>query len=178
MDLPEILILGYSEASMFLAQPEASEVSHIITIHGQREFPLEPVDGLQRLALDFDDVELPDSPDPVEAAQIRLRQRRKTELGLRQKPPTRSDIDAIIDFARSGIGPQHILLCSCHAGISRSPAASLICLASWTKPGDEKECHALIRQIRPAAAPHEGMVRLADDALGRCGRLIDALRTG
>lgn len=103
-----------------------------------------------------------------------MRQRAASEFGLRMKPPTRADVDAIIAFARQTQTVNGTLLCHCHAGISRSPAVALICLTTWRGPGSEAACVADIRRARPAAVPHEGLIRIADEQLGRGGALMEA----
>ena len=61
------------------------------------------------------------------------------------------------------------------AGISRSTAASILCLAAWTQPGQERECVQYIRQRRPSANPHRDLIRFGDILLNRGGRLEQAL---
>ncbi len=68
-----------------------------------------------------------------------------------------------------------MLLCHCQAGISRSPAAALLCLAAWTGPGRERDCVEQVMQIRPAAVPHMGLVNFGDALLGRQGELVKAV---
>ena len=55
---PRLVILGYSEAGMFLRGTPAPNVAGIISIHGDREFRVE-ADVPHRLDLVFDDVEVP-----------------------------------------------------------------------------------------------------------------------
>ncbi len=59
--------------------------------------------------------------------------------------------------------------------MSRAPAAALICLAAWGGPGTEAACVEEVLRLRRGAVPHAGLVRLADQLLGRGGRLCDAL---
>jgi predicted protein tyrosine phosphatase len=70
------------------------------------------------------------------------------------------------------------VLFTCAAGISRSPAAALICLAAWSAPGEEENCVRELRRVRPAAMPHRDLVRFGDEILGRGARLLRALDHG
>jgi predicted protein tyrosine phosphatase len=67
-----------------------------------------------------------------------------------------------------------MILCHCGGGMSRAPAAALICLAAWRGPGSEADCVTEILKLRRGAAPHRGLVRFADEVLGRRGRLVHA----
>lgn len=90
--------------------------------------------------------------------------------------PARDDIDRILDCGRwlRRENATHVLI-HCHAGISRSTAAAAIMLAH-ENPGREQEAFDLIDQVRPRSWPNSLMVRLADEALGREGALVDAMR--
>jgi predicted protein tyrosine phosphatase len=172
---PGLVVMGYSEAAMYLKESSRG-VRAVIAIHGQREYPIEVENAEYRLVLQFDDTEVPSETDPVHAARIRLRQRRAAEDGLLWKPPTRENVKAIIDFAMPLVDMDACVLCQCHAGISRSPAAALLCLAAWTGSGNEDYCVDELLRARPAAVPHPDLVAFGDDLLCRDGALVDALR--
>lgn len=72
--------------------------------------------------------------------------------------------------------PVHLLV-HCHMGVSRSTAAMLIILAQAHPDQPEDRLFAHLREIRPQAWPNSVMIGLADDMLGRNGRLVAALRT-
>lgn len=173
---PDLLILGYSEAAMFLRGARAAEVSALIAIHGQREFAAECSASIPKLVLRFDDTATPDTTNPIEVARFRVRQREAAEIGLRLTPPTIEYARAIVSFASSIQRLEGALLCHCLAGISRSPAAALLCLAAWSGPGRERECFDRVQRARPAAIPHPDLVRFGDEVLGREGRLISAIQ--
>jgi predicted protein tyrosine phosphatase len=176
---PRLVVLGYSEAAMFLKQPMAAELSAVISIHGQREYPLELADPVaHHLTLEFDDSPAPDDSDPLQAARVQLRKREAAEIGLTLRPPTIDHARAILDFAEQVKTCNGILLCQCQAGISRSPAAALLCLAAWAGPGRERPCVEYLRQIRPASVPHPDLVRLADQLLLARGALSAAIGIG
>lgn len=71
-------------------------------------------------------------------------------------------------------GERHILA-HCHMGISRSTAAMATLLAVFHPDKDEDRIFAHLLQARPEAWPNCLMVELADDLLGREGRLTAAL---
>ena len=174
-DYPGVLILGYSEAAMFLRQGEADCVQAIIAIRGQREHVIEVPNGVPSLVLQFDDSQAPDEGVPLDAARFRLRQREAAAVGLSLNPPNDGHARSIIEFARQIRSASGTLLCHCSAGISRSPAAALLCLAEWTGPGHERTCVEQLLILRPAAQPHRDLVRFGDTILGREGRLLKAL---
>ena len=174
MSHPDLAIFGYSDGSMFLRATPKPNVAAIISIHGRREFGVEADVG-HRLDLAFDDVDVP--PPGDEMARLRAASRRRwcEQNGLMEVAPTPSDAAAIIEFARVVRGVDGIILCHCGGGMSRAPAAALICLAAWRGPGSEVHCVTEIRKLRRGAAPHAGLVRFADEVLGRRGRLVHAL---
>lgn len=175
MSHPGILILGYSEAGMLLRNRDAANVRALIAIHGQREYPIEIASVTHKLVLRFDDTESPSTTDPLHAARVAHRQRKAAEFGLSPTPPTADHARSIIDFARSIAELDGMLLCQCHAGISRSSAAALLCLAAWTGPGQEQHCVERLLSVRPSAVPHRNLVTFGDELLQREGALVEAL---
>lgn len=173
---PNVLILGYSEAGRVLSSAEGSGVSALIAIHGFREFTVDAPGIQHRLTLEFDDCNAPDADDPFKLAHYRIQRRDAEAVGLRQTPPIPDHAEQIIDFARQIADLEGTLLCHCLAGVGRSAAAALICLATWLGPGRERECMDQVLAIRPHALPNESLVRFGDVALSRNGRLVDALR--
>lgn len=84
---------------------------------------------------------------------------------------TPEQIREAIEFARG----RERLLVHCQAGVSRSTALGLGCLADRMGPGsEERAVHELMRMVR-WAVPNLWVVKLADDTLGREGRLLQAL---
>ncbi len=95
--------------------------------------------------------------------------------------PAREHVEAILDFGTGlrgwrGEGPNGHLLVHCHMGISRSTAAMLTLMAQTEPDTDEDVLFARLREIRSQAWPNSVMVGMADDMLGREGRLVAALR--
>src|SRR5687767_3393467 len=130
MTHPQLAVFGYSEAAMFLRGTPTPNVGAIISIHGGREFGVE-ADVTRRLDLAFDDVE-PAAPDDLVAMQRAMaRKRWCAQNGLTEVAPVPADAAAVMEFAASVRGVAGIVLCHCGGGISRAPAAALICLSVW-----------------------------------------------
>jgi predicted protein tyrosine phosphatase len=150
-------------------------VNAIISIHGRREFGVEATEVRHRLDLSFDDVEIPVAGN-VTAMQVAMGRRRWNEQnGVVEVAPTLADAVAIVQFAGGVRDIGGILLCHCGAGMSRAPAAALICLAVWRGPGSETGCVTEVLKHRRGAVPHAGLVRIADEMLDRKGALVAAL---
>ena len=66
------------------------------------------------------------------------------------------------------------LLVHCWMGISRSTAAALIIACAANPARDEAEIAQALRAASPTATPNRLIVSLADEQLGRQGRLIAA----
>jgi predicted protein tyrosine phosphatase len=127
--------------------------------------------------LSFDDVETIDNTNDVMALQRAMSRRRWAEQnGLVEVAPTRADAQRIIAFATEIRGVDGIVLCHCGAGMSRAPAAALICLAVWEGAGAEREYVEQIGLLRLGAAPHIGLIAFADELLERAGTLVDAAK--
>jgi predicted protein tyrosine phosphatase len=175
MDHPHLVILGYSEAGMFVRAAPSPPVAAILSIHGVREFGIEQQAPF-RLDLTFDDVEVPAPNDVAAMSRQSARARWAKANGIVEVAPTPSDATAIIAFASAVRDAQGTVLCHCSAGMSRAPAAALICLSVWRGPGSEVECVRHVQRLRRGATPHVGLVRWADDMLDRHGKLESALR--
>jgi predicted protein tyrosine phosphatase len=67
------------------------------------------------------------------------------------------------------------LLVHCWAGVSRSPAAAVILACARSAPGQEHAIAQCLRRVSPFATPNALMIALADKALGREDRMIDAI---
>jgi predicted protein tyrosine phosphatase len=90
--------------------------------------------------------------------------------------PGRDDVKKLLDFGQSldSAGREGHLLVHCHAGISRSTAATAILLAQ-PNPGREREAFLALLDLRNHAWPNTRMVEFADDLLGRNGTLLTGL---
>jgi predicted protein tyrosine phosphatase len=91
-----------------------------------------------------------------------------------EHPPGREHIDKLIAFARDWDGERPFLI-HCWAGISRSMASAYTILCDRLGRGREIEIALAMRRRAPHASPNSLLVRHADDALGREGRMVAAL---
>jgi predicted protein tyrosine phosphatase len=88
--------------------------------------------------------------------------------------PGAQHIDKLLTFLK-GWNPQDRILIHCRAGIGRSTAAAFVAACLHNPGVDEMEIALHLRQVSPFARPNEALIRIADKALGRRGRMIDAI---
>jgi predicted protein tyrosine phosphatase len=88
--------------------------------------------------------------------------------------PAAEHCEAVIRFSRAwnGSGP---LIVHCLAGISRSTAAAFISLCDLNPDVPELVVARRIRAVSPTASPNTLLVAVADDLLGRGGKMVDAV---
>ena len=100
--------------------------------------------------------------------------------------PEAADVDAILLWGRDAFGTADAapaagrdghMLVHCHMGISRSTAAMTMLLAQAHPAETENAIADRVRALRPIAWPNLRMTELADDILGREGRLVAAVGT-
>lgn len=91
-----------------------------------------------------------------------------------EHPPSRIHIDRLLAFSRVWDTKQPLLI-YCWAGISRSMASAYAVLCDRAGPGREVEMALAIRRAAVHANPNLLLVSHADAALGRNGRMIEAL---
>ena len=89
-------------------------------------------------------------------------------------PPSATDAGRLIDFLSSW-DRQDPMLIHCWAGISRSTAAAYTALCLFRPKADEEELALELRAASPSATPNRLIVSLADDVLGRNGRMVKAI---
>ena len=162
---------------MLLRGPNAATIEAIISIRGAREPALESSQVQRQLTLHFDDIEVIDPADPEGRHRAWAMQKWNEQIGRPMSPPTVDDAKKIIEFADSIRDVKGLVLCQCHGGISRSPAAALLCLATWTGKGNEQYCVNTLRQAALAAMPHRGLIAFGDQVLDRNGALVSALNS-
>ncbi len=90
------------------------------------------------------------------------------------EPPQTRDMLALLAFLRSW-DRQHPMIIHCWAGISRSTAAGYIASCLYRPQADEFELAQALRAASPSATPNPMLIALADDALGRDGRMRRAI---
>lgn len=88
--------------------------------------------------------------------------------------PTEAHVGELIRFANAWdhAGP---LVVHCYAGISRSTASAFITLCTLNPDAPETAIARRLRIASTIAQPNRLMVSLADDVLGRRGRMVDAI---
>jgi predicted protein tyrosine phosphatase len=89
--------------------------------------------------------------------------------------PTFADVERLIDTARTLAERSGRVVIHCQAGISRSTAAATIFWAVLLGEGREDEAIARVLAAREIAIPNRRMIRIADELLGREGRLVAAV---
>ena len=89
--------------------------------------------------------------------------------------PTAEVVDDILRFGRTW-EPLDPMLVHCWAGISRSSATAFILACERCPDTSERTVAEHLRKASAAATPNPLMVQLADDMLGRGGRMVDAVR--
>jgi len=112
---------------------------------------------------------------------------RRLRLGLHDvanarngfSPPEREHVRALVAFARRwrarvGEGPGALVM-HCWMGVSRSPAAAYIAQCALRPGADALALARELRRLAPFATPNARLVALADDLLGRQGRMVAAV---
>ncbi|MET0293589.1 MAG: protein-tyrosine phosphatase family protein [Phenylobacterium sp.] len=89
-------------------------------------------------------------------------------------PPDETVIARIMDFSRTW-DEQAPMVVHCWAGISRSTATAFAIACERSPEAAELEIARALRKAAPHAYPNRRIVTLADDLLGRCGRMVDAV---
>lgn len=88
--------------------------------------------------------------------------------------PERAHLDELLAFYREWDRAEPIVI-HCYAGVSRSTAAAFIAACALNPARDEHEIARAIRSASPTATPNARLVALADEALGRGGRMSAAV---
>lgn len=86
-----------------------------------------------------------------------------------------SHMEQVLGFVH-GWDRRSPLVIHCWAGISRSTAGAYIAACALAPERDEAEIAGTLRAASPMATPNARFVALADDLMGRGGRMVDAIR--
>jgi predicted protein tyrosine phosphatase len=89
--------------------------------------------------------------------------------------PAVEDVERLIRAVQSLKERSGRVVIHCQAGISRSTAAATIFYAVLLGEGQEDEAIARVLAAREIAIPNRRMIRIADELLGREGRLVAAV---
>ena len=89
-------------------------------------------------------------------------------------PPGRKHVESLLAFAH-GWDRARPAVIHCYAGISRSTAAAYIIAAALAPERDEHEMAQALRAASPSATPNPRLIAVADELLGRNGRMVEAI---
>jgi predicted protein tyrosine phosphatase len=90
--------------------------------------------------------------------------------------PCEEHIGELITFVQSWDRAAPLLV-HCYAGISRSTAAAFTAACAIQPQRDEVAIAQALRRASPTATPNALIVSLADQVLGRNGRMVQAIQT-
>lgn len=88
--------------------------------------------------------------------------------------PSERHVERLINFIDEWDMKHHMLV-HCWAGVSRSTAGVFISLCRLNESLDEITIAEALREASPTATPNIKLVGLADDLMGRQGRMVDAV---
>jgi predicted protein tyrosine phosphatase len=88
--------------------------------------------------------------------------------------PDEGVVARILAFGRSWDEARPMLV-HCWAGISRSTATAFVLACERSPRADERAIAQALRRAAPHASPNRRIVALADELLGRRGRMIEAV---
>ena len=117
-------------------------------------------------------IETPDGIAPGHHLRLSLNDIADPALG--EAPPGERHVAELIAFGRKWDASKPMLV-HCWAGVSRSMAAAFTLLCDRAGPGSEYEIAQEIRARASHAQPNRLLVRLADQALERDGRMVRAV---
>ena len=147
-----IVVTSLRHAAQQVAATKAKSVISILS--PDSEFPtFETVGGDDHLQLSFHDVA---APSPHLSA------------------PGMHDMMRLLMFLRSWDRATPMLI-HCWAGISRSTASAYIATCLLQPERSERELAQNLRRASPSATPNPMLIKLADEALGREGRMRVAI---
>ncbi|WP_439814301.1 tyrosine phosphatase family protein [Zavarzinia sp. CC-PAN008] len=113
-----------------------------------------------------------ETPEGV-ARHLRLGMNDVASPGPGLLPPAVEQVQDLIDFVQTWDETAPMLI-HCFAGISRSTASAFVTMCLLNE-GQEREAAMVLRKAASHAAPNRRIVALADDLMGRGGRMVDAI---
>jgi predicted protein tyrosine phosphatase len=87
--------------------------------------------------------------------------------------PAEAHVRRLLGFVKTWDKAQPMVI-HCYAGVSRSTAAALITACALNPDRNERDFAGLIRERSPTATPNLRLVAVADQILGREGRMVAA----
>jgi predicted protein tyrosine phosphatase len=88
--------------------------------------------------------------------------------------PAHEHVEKLVDFVTRWHRKTPLVI-HCYAGISRSTAAAFTSVCALNPTRTEAEIAQALRRASPTAQPNARIVRIADQVLGRNGRMIEAV---
>ena len=152
--MPHIIVTPLSRLQEI---SEAHQASRIVTLINAATLVERPqhVDEKNHLFLGFNDIVEP-------------------QEGL--TPPGETHVRSILAFADTWDRVQPMIV-HCYAGISRSTAGAYMTSLYLNPDQDELALAMELRRRSPSATPNIRLVSIADDVLGRRGRMVDAIKS-
>lgn len=88
--------------------------------------------------------------------------------------PGLAHVQSLLAFAETWDRARPLVI-NCYAGISRSTASAYIIASALAPMRDEVELASTLRKLSPSATPNPRLIAVADDLLGRQGRMVAAI---
>jgi predicted protein tyrosine phosphatase len=117
-------------------------------------------------------IETPAGFDPARHLRLGVHDIAEPREGL--IAPDAGTVERILDFSR-GWDAGSPMAVHCWAGISRSTATAFTIACARNPHADELKIALAMRQAAPHALPNRRIVALADEVLGRGGRMLAAV---
>ncbi|HEY4775431.1 MAG TPA: protein-tyrosine phosphatase family protein [Xanthobacteraceae bacterium] len=137
------------------ATVEATGARHVVTLLGME-----------------DHVPLPPAVQP--GGYLRLHMHDICEPMDGYLAPDADHVERLVDFVQSWNRTSPLVI-HCYAGISRSTAAAFTAVCALNPRRDERAVAQALRRASRTAFPNSRLVSLADDVLGREGRMVAAI---
>lgn len=147
-----LIVCGLSEAAKVIAERRPSHMVSLLDPSSMISTPL-GIHPERHLKIGVNDISIP------------------TE-GL--IPPTEAVVLDLLEFSRAWDEASPMLV-HCWAGISRSTAAAFVIACDKSPQADEMAIAQAMRQASRHASPNRRIVTLADDIMGRGGRMLAAI---
>lgn len=88
--------------------------------------------------------------------------------------PGELHVRSILDFALAWDRKRPMVV-HCYAGVSRSTASAYMIAAALAPKRSELELAQTLRRLSPTATPNPKLIAVADEILGREGRMVSAI---
>jgi predicted protein tyrosine phosphatase len=92
------------------------------------------------------------------------------------RAPAKAHVQELIDFVQRWDRSAPLVV-HCYAGISRSTAAAFLIACALNPQRDERAIAQALREASATAIPNTRLVSLADEVLGRQGRMVAAIES-